>query len=131
MFDFGHVNYARYLILKQVNLKNFELHHKAAWHDLVQNGFEGSRSGEPFSTIHENLIKKTTINQEVIVRGGPMQGGYSTNEQTTDRFTKTSHMMAKLRATLKERLDILTSSTHKETFIGARREIRWKIGRIL
>jgi len=30
--------------------------------------------------------------------------------------------MAKLGATLKERLDILTSSTHKQTNIGARRQ---------
>ena len=51
-----------------------------------------------------------------------MQGGYSTSEQTTDTFIKTSHIMAKLRASLKERLDILTSSTHKETNIGARRQ---------
>ena len=70
-------------------------------------------SSEPFSTIHGDLITETTINREVKVRGGPKQGGYSTNEQTTDTFIKTSHIMAKLRATLKERLDILTSSTHK------------------
>ena len=70
-------------------------------------------SGEPFSTIHGDLITETTNNREVKVRSGPKQGGYSTNEQTTDTFIKTSHIMAKLRATLKERLDILTSSTHK------------------
>ena len=51
-------------------------------------------------------ITETTINHEVKVRGGPMQGGYSTNEQTTDNFIKTSHIMTKLRATMKERLDI-------------------------
>ena len=75
-------------------------------------------SGEPFSTIHGDLITETTINREVKVSGGPMQGGYSTSEQTTDTFIKTSHIMAKFRATLKERLDILTSSTHKEINMG-------------
>ena len=49
-----------------------------------------------------------------------MQGGYSTNESTTDTFVKTSHIMAKIRATLKERLNIITSSAHKETTIVAR-----------
>ena len=50
-----------------------------------------------------------------------MQGrGYSTNESTTDTFVKTSHSMVKIRATLKERLNIITSSAHKETTIAAR-----------
>ena len=51
-----------------------------------------------------------------------MQGGYSTNEKATDTFVKTSHIMAKLRATLKERLNILTPSFHKETTTGARKQ---------
>ena len=36
-------------------------------------------SGEPCSTIHGDFITETTINQEVKVRGGPMQGEYSTS----------------------------------------------------
>ena len=51
-----------------------------------------------------------------------MQGGHSTSEQATDTFIKNSRLRAKLRAVLKERLDILTSSTHKETNIGQRRK---------
>ena len=51
-----------------------------------------------------------------------MRGGYSTSKETMDTFIKTSHIMAKVRATLKERLDVLTSSSHKETTIGARRQ---------
>ena len=51
-----------------------------------------------------------------------MQGGYSTNEKETATFVKTSHIMAKLRATLKERLNILNPSFHKETTIGARKQ---------
>ena len=99
-FAFGHVNYARYLTFQHVNLQNVKRNLKDAWDDLVQNGFGGSMSGKPFSTIHGDLITEITINREVKVRGGPMQGGYSTSEQTTDTFIKTSHIMAKLRATL-------------------------------
>ena len=121
-FAFGHVNYARYLTFQHVNLQNVKMNHKDAWDDLVENGFRGSLSGEPFSTIHGDLITEITINREVKVRGGPMQGGYSTSKQTTDAFIKTSHLMAKLRATLKDRLDILTSSSHQETTIGARKQ---------
>ena len=61
-----------------------------------------SMSGEPFSTIHGDLITETTINLEVKVRGGQKQGGYSTNEQTTGTFIKTSDIMANLKATLKD-----------------------------
>jgi hypothetical protein len=85
------------------------MNQKDAWDDLVQSGFGGSISGEPFSTINGDLITEITINREVKVRGRPIQGGYSTSEQTTDTFIKTSHIMAKLRATLKETLNILTS----------------------
>ena len=79
----------------------------------MQNGFGGSISGEPFSTIHGDLITETTINREVKVRGGPMRGGYSTSERTTDAFIKTSHLMAAIRRKLKEKLSYVTSSTHK------------------
>ena len=46
-----------------------------------------------------------------------MQGGYSTSENTTDAFIKTSHLMAKIRRTLKEKL-----SVHKEITRGARNQ---------
>ena len=80
---------------------------------ILQNRFGGSISGEPFSTIHGDLITETTINREVKVRGGPMRGGYSTFERTTDAFIKTSHLMAAIRRKLKEKLSYVTSSTHK------------------
>ena len=70
------------------------------------------------SAVRENTIE-TTINREVKVRGGPMQGGFSTDEKAVDTFVKTSHFMATVRAKLKERLDVLTQSVHKETTIGA------------
>jgi hypothetical protein len=114
------VNYARYLTLQHVNLQHVKENHKDAWKDLVEIGFGGSLSGQPFSTIHGDLITETKINREVKVRVGPMQGGYSTSESTVDTFVKTSHIMAKLRSALKERVGALTSSTHKETTLGAR-----------
>ena len=120
-FAFGHVNYARYLSFQHVNLADIKFNRRDVWNDLKVNGFGGSLSGKPFSTIHGDLITETTVNREVKVKGGPTQGGYSTSEQATDAFIKTSHLIAKLRATLKERLDILISSTHKELTIGARR----------
>ena len=83
------------------------LHNKDAWEDLKTNGFGGSLSGDKFSTIHGDLITETTINREVKVRGGPMRGGYSTSLPNTDTFIKTSHLMAKIRRKMKEKLTVL------------------------
>ncbi len=79
-------------------------------------------SGGPFSTIHGDLITETTINREVKVRGGPMQGGFSTDVKTVDTFMKTSHIVADLRGKLKERLNVRSSSSHKETTKGAKKK---------
>ena len=88
------------------------------WSDLLVNGFGGLVSGKPFSTIHGDLINETTINREMKVRGGPMQGGFSTDEKAVDSFVKTSHIMAGIRVKLKERTKVLTKSVHKETTAG-------------
>ena len=120
LFAFGHVNYARYLTYQHVCLQDLKSTNPKAWKELSDNGFGGSLSGEPFSTIHGDLIIETTINREVKVKGGPMPGGYSTSKSTTDAFIKTSHIMAKIRAAIKKRLHILASSVHKECTSGAK-----------
>ena len=48
-----------------------------------------------------------------------MQGGYSTSDSTTDAFVKTSHLLANIRGTLKEKLKVLTLSVRKEMTNGA------------
>ena len=115
-----HVNYSRYLAFQHVNLDNVKRRNKPAWDELIENGFGGSISGQPFLTIHGDLITGTPINREVKVRGGPMQSGYSTTDRTTDSFIKTSHLMTSIRAKLKDRLAVMTESVHKEITVGAR-----------
>ena len=51
-----------------------------------------------------------------------MQGGYSTDLDAMNIFVKNSHLLAKLRSVLKERIHLLTSSKHKETTLGARKK---------
>ena len=72
----------------------------------MQNGYGGSITGELFSTVHDDLITETTINREVKTRGGPMQGGFSTDITAVDTSVKTSHIIANLRVKLKERLKV-------------------------
>ena len=115
LFAFGHHNHARYLTYQHVMISTLCESNPNAWQDLKDNGFGGSVTGEPFSTKHGDLIIETTVNRDVKVRGGPMQGGYSTNLNATNTFIKTTHLMAKLRSALKKKLHLLTSSKHKET----------------
>ena len=122
LFAFGHVNYARYLTYQHVTLSNLHQTNPAAWTELKGNGFGGSLTGGPFSTVHGDFITEVTVNREVKVRGGPMQGGFSTSLKAEDAFIKTSHLMAKLRTALKDKLNIMTTSTHKETTEGAKKE---------
>ena len=119
-FAFDHPNYCRYLTAQHVNLSALSTQKSETWEDLLANDFGGSMSGELFSTIHGDLITETTINREVKVRGGPMRGGYSTSEENTDAFIKTSHIMATVRSKLKEKLAYVTSSAHKEITPGSR-----------
>ena len=121
LFAFDHINYARYLTVQHVELEKIELNNKDAWEDLKTNGCGGSLSGDKFSTIHGDLITETTINRKVKVRGGPMRGGYSTSLPNIDTFIKTSHLMAKIRRKMKEKLNVLTTSVHKELTPGARK----------
>ena len=86
----------------------------------MNDEFGGSITGQSFSTIHGDLITETTINREVKVRGGPMRGGYSTSFEVNDAFIKTSHLMAKIRGKLKEKLNVLSSTVHKEVTPAAR-----------
>ena len=101
------------------------------WKDLKENGFGGSLTGDKFSTKHGYLIIETTVNEKVKVRGGPMQGGYSTDLDAMNIFVKNSHLLAKLRSVLKERIHLLTSSKHKETILGARKKHENMIKRLV
>eukprot|EP00795_Rhopilema_esculentum_P006387 gene6387-11826_t len=121
-FAFGHPNYARYLSFQHVNLLDIKRNHATIWQDLLENEYGGSVSCESFSTMHGELITEMTINREVTARGGPMQGGFSTDITAVDTFMKTSHFIANLRMKLKERLRVFTTSSHKETSVGARKK---------
>ena len=103
---FGHQNYACYLTSQHVKLQNIKPKQEEAWNDHLLSGFDGSVSGKLYTTIHCHLITETTINREVTVRGGPMQGGFSANEKAVDAFVKTSHFMANVRVKLKEPLNV-------------------------
>ena len=131
LFAFKHLNYARYLTYQYVTLSCLHDTNPTAWQELKNYGFGGSLSGDPFPTVHGAYITETTVNREVKTKAGPMPGGYSTSLQVTDTYIKTSHLMAKVRAALKEKLHILTSSTHKEVSPGAKKKHKDSIRKLV
>ena len=51
LFAFGHMNYARYLTFQHVTLTKLHETNPEAWTELKENGFGGSLSSGPFSTV--------------------------------------------------------------------------------
>eukprot|EP00794_Sanderia_malayensis_P020787 gene20787-22825_t len=87
-FAFDHVNYSRYLSAQHVNLQSIKINNPAAWEDLELNGFGGSLTGKPFSTIHGDLITEVTINREVKFTRITTFGSRTENEKAVSNVTK-------------------------------------------
>ena len=82
-------------------------------------------------TIPEDLVNEETINREVIVRGGPMSGGYSTSIDAENDFILDSHILAKLRKEFKNKMNFKTNSNFKESTPGELRKHEEQIARLI
>ena len=118
LFAFNHQNYARYLTQHHVELTNLSIAKPQAFSDLETIGLGASLSGNTFSTIPGDLVTKVAINRQVKVRGGPMGGRYSTSINAENDFILNSHVLAKLRKELKNKMSLKTDSNHKESTPG-------------
>ena len=76
--------------------------------------FLASVRGNKFSTILVDLVNEVAISREVKVKGGPMRGGYSTSSDAENDFILNSHVLAKLRKELKNKMNFEADSNHKE-----------------
>ena len=85
-----------------MHYRKFIIYNTSIWNDLKENRFGGSLTGGKYSTKHADLIIETTVNKEVKVRGGPIQGGYNAGLDAMSIFVKNSQLLAKLRSVLKE-----------------------------
>ena len=65
------------------------------------------------------------------MRGGPMQGGYSTNIESLNKFVRTCHLMAKVRSALNEKLHQVSTSVHKEMTRGSKSEHEKVVNRLI
>ena len=77
-FAFDHPNYARYVSYQHVYLSRLKIENKEAYDDLVTKGFGASTTGEPFSSIHGDLITEY-FNRTTKGTAGPFRAGYSRN----------------------------------------------------
>ena len=90
-----------------------------------------SLSRNRFLTIPEDLVNEGTINREVIVRGRPMSGGYSTSIDAENDFILDSHILAKLRKEFKNKMNFKTNSNFKESTPGELRKHEEQIARLI
>ena len=110
LFVFDHPNYSRYLTYQHALLEVY------------------------YIIKHVNLevsTKHVYRNKEAKVRRGPMKGEYSTKLDAMNIFLKNSHLLAKLRSALRERIHLLTSSEHKEITLAARKKHENMIKRLI
>ena len=119
VFAFGHHNYARYLSYQHVSVRSMEQQNHPAIQNLKENGFGGSISGEPFSSIHGDLITEL-FNKETKRTRGPMRAGFSTNHKAVNEWITTIHIHGRVREEFKKLLMLKTSSKHKELTNGGK-----------
>ena len=60
-FTFNHINYSHYLTFQHVNFAEIKHGNKNVCNDLLREGFGGSLSGEPFSTLHQEVKAKSYL----------------------------------------------------------------------
>ena len=102
-----------------------------AFPDLKILVFGTSLSRNKFLTIPGDLVNEEAINREVIVRGGPMSGGYSTSIDAENDFILNSHILAKLRKEFKNKMNFKTDSNFKESSPGEIRKHEEQIARLI
>ena len=87
--------------------------------DLSQRGFSGSLSGDSFSYLYVDLM--TNIQRSNKIQARPHCAGFSTDIVKVNAWVATSHIHAKVRQTRLEKIQLNTSTNHKECTPGASR----------
>ena len=90
-----------------------------------------SLSRNKFLTIPGDLVNEEAINREVIVRGGPVSGGYSTSIDTENDFILNSHILAKLRKEFKNKMNFKADLKFKESTPGEIRKHEEQTARLI
>ena len=76
-------------------------------------------SGSSFSSIHGDLINEV-FNGQTKRQAGPHRLGYSTNVDAVNTWVETTHIHAKMRQVLEQKIKLTANSVHKETTKGVK-----------
>ena len=77
-FIFDHINYSRYLTYQHVYLRTLQSERSKTVADLDERGFGGPLSGQPFTSLHGDLITEI-FNGQTKRQAGPHAAGFSTD----------------------------------------------------
>ena len=119
LFAFNHQNYSRYLSYQHVLLSDMKENNTIAFHDFRARGFGASYSSNKFSAVHGDLVTEY-FNRETKGTSGPFRHGFSTSITTMNNWVKNIHIHAMLRMTMRDKLNVKVSSTHKEVTDSAK-----------
>ena len=119
IFAFDHVHYSRYQACEHVLLRCLQQRNPAAYNELKEKGTEASLSGNNFSSIHGDLVTEIR-NGDVKFSGGCFRGGYSTITKVVNDFVKNASFMPLVKTVFRKKLNIKTTSVHKELTTGAK-----------
>ena len=114
---FDHPNCARYVRYQHFYLSNLQELNKQVYDDLVTKGFGANMTGQPFSSIHGDLVTEYS-NRTTKRTSGPFR--YSKNIDAVNRWVKTIHIHSGLKEEFKKIHHIKTSSKHKEMTTGGK-----------
>ena len=110
---FDHQNYGRYNCYQNVFLRNLQQTSHPTFEELELKGLGGSLTGEPFSSIHGDLMTEL-FNRETKGTAGPFRSGFSTDSEKVNTWVNTIHIHSALRVALHQSLHLKTSSIHKK-----------------
>ena len=100
-------------LIKHVLLNDLKVNNTSSFQDLAFRGIGANYSGNKFASVYGDLVTEY-FNQETKGTAGPFRQGYSTDTARTNEWVNTVHIHAKLRMAMRNKINIKTSSTHKE-----------------
>ena len=98
---------------QQVYLRELQSIDSNAMMGLAQCGFGGSFSGDSFSCLHGDLIKEK-FNRQTKSQAGPHCARFNTDIAKVTTCVATSHVHKKFTQNLSEKIQLNTSTNHKE-----------------
>ena len=100
-------------------MSQLEIENHPAVIDFKLRGIGGSLSGSSFSSIPGDLINEV-FNGQTKRQAGPHRLGYRKIVDAVNTWVETTHIHAKMRQVLAQKIKLVANSVHKETTKGAK-----------